>query len=222
MPSRQLLLIGAGGFARETAEAVRAINIRCPEWELLGYLDDDPGLVGVLRSGLPVLGPIDLLHEYPQAALVICTGRPDNYSSKRAIASRLDLPDDRYATVVHPTAAIGSTSTVGVGSVLLGHVDLTADAVVGRHVAVMPQTVITHDVQIGNWATLASGVRLGGGVTVGEGAYLGSAVSVREGVTIGAWSMIGMGAVVTRDVPPDRLWFGSPARDVSAAPSRRP
>jgi acetyltransferase-like isoleucine patch superfamily enzyme len=27
-----------------------------------------------------------------------------------------------------------------------------------------------------------------------------------------------MGSVVTRDVPPERLWFGNPARDVSRAP----
>jgi sugar O-acyltransferase (sialic acid O-acetyltransferase NeuD family) len=228
LPSRQLLLIGAGGFARETAEAVRAMNAvsemnrACPPWELLGYLDDDPALAGVVRSGLPVLGPLDLLAEYPRAALVICTGRPDNYSSRRQIAGRLGLPDARYATVLHPTAAIGSTSTVGPGSVILGHVDLTADVVVGRHVAVMPQTVLTHDVRIEDWVTLASGVRLGGGVTIAEGAYLGSAASVREGVTVGARAMIGMGSVVTRDVPADRLWFGIPAKDVSAAPSRRP
>jgi len=214
----QLLLIGAGGFARETAEAVRAVNATENTWDLLGFLDDDPALLGVRVGDVPVVGPIDAVHEHPDAMVVLCTGRPDNYVSRRLIAHRIDLPDHRYATIVHPDVSMGSTASVGVGSVLLAQVVLTADVRVGRHVAVMPQTVLTHDVLVQDWATLASGVRLGGGVTISEGAYLGSAVSVREGCTIGAWSMIGMGSVVTRDVPPERLWFGAPARDISPAP----
>jgi acetyltransferase-like isoleucine patch superfamily enzyme len=102
--------------------------------------------------------------------------------------------------------------------VLLAHVALTADVVVGPHVAVMPQVVLTHDVRVDEFATLASGVRLGGGVRVGAGAYVASSVSVREGCRIGRWAMVGMGSLVTRDVPDERLWYGSPARDVRRAP----
>ena len=39
---RPLLIVGAGGFARETVEAIRAINAIEPTWRLLGLLDDDP------------------------------------------------------------------------------------------------------------------------------------------------------------------------------------
>ena len=66
---------------------------------------------------------------------------------------------------------------------------------------------------IEDYATIASGVRLGGTVHIGTGAYIGAGALVREGVSIGAWSMIGMGSVVTRDVPAGQLWFGSPARN---------
>jgi serine acetyltransferase len=41
---------------------------------------------------------------------------------------------------------------------------------------------------------------------------------VREGCHIGPWSLVGMGSVVTTDVPEERVWFGSPARDVRRAP----
>jgi sugar O-acyltransferase (sialic acid O-acetyltransferase NeuD family) len=220
--TRQLILVGAGGFAREAAEAVRALNEVTPHWELLGYVDDDSALHGSRPCGLPVLGPVELVHAYPDAAVVICTGRPDNYASRFRIAHRLDLPTDRYATIVHPTVALSSTSIVGAGSVILGQVVLTAEVVVGRHVAVMPQTVLTHDAWVGDWATLASGVLLGGGARVQEGAYIGSGTTIREGITIGAWAMVGMGSVVTKNVPPARLWYGSPAKDVSTAPVQAP
>ena len=215
---RELLLMGAGGFARETAEAVRAVNAAKPTWRLLGFLDDDPGRHGNVVGGVPIIGSSAAVHDHPAASIVICTGRPDDYVSRRLIAERLELDDERYATVLHPTATIGESCRVGAGSVLLAHVDLTADVVVGRHVAVMPQVVLTHDTRIGDWATVASGVRVGGGCRISQGAYIGSGACLREGLTVGEWAMVGMGSVLTRDVPAERLWFGAPARDVSRAP----
>jgi len=215
---RKLLLVGAGGFGREAAEAVRSANALNPRWELLGFLDDDPAKRGTKIDGLRVLGGVLAARAMHDVQLLLCPVRPDSYGARRLLAGRLRLGDGRYATLVHPTATIGSTCRVGAGSVLLAHVDLTANVTVGRHVAIMPQTVLTHDVEIGDFATLASGVRLGGGCRVAEGAYVGSGACVREGITIGRGALVGMGSIVTRDVPPGRVWFGAPARDVSAAP----
>lgn len=215
---RELLLIGAGGFSRETAEAVRAINAVEPTWRLRGFLDDSPALHGAEICGLPVLGPIDLAASHPDAALVLTTGRPDNYVSRRRIAARLGFGDERYATIVHPTSTVGESCRIGCGAVLLAHVDLTADVVIGRHVAIMPQVVLPHDVRIDDFATLGSGVRAGGACHIEEEAYVGAGACLREQVTIGARAMIGMASVVTRDVPTERLWLGAPARDVDRAP----
>jgi sugar O-acyltransferase (sialic acid O-acetyltransferase NeuD family) len=216
--ARDLLVVGAGGFARETAEAVRALNARRPTWSLLGFLDDNPDLHGTAIGDASILGPVELAHDFPDAAVVIATGRPDNYFSRRSIAGRLDLDDERYATIVHPTATVGETCQVGPGSVLLSHADLTADVIVGRHVAVMPQVVIPHDTRVEDFVTLASGVRVGGSCLLSEGAYLGNGACLREGLHVGAWALVGMGSVVTRDVPGHRLWRGVPARDAGRAP----
>lgn len=212
----KLLLVGAGGFGREVAEAVRSPVLAAPAWELLGFLDDDPAKRGTTVDGVPVLGGVDAAERYPEADLLLCPVRPDSFGTRRLLAGRLGLGDERYATFVHPTATVGPTSSIGAGSVLLAHVDLTAGVRVGRHVAIMPQTVLTHDVVIGDFATLASGVRLGGGCRIAGGAYIGSGACIREGITVGEGALVGMGSVLTRDVPPGRLWFGAPARDISA------
>jgi sugar O-acyltransferase (sialic acid O-acetyltransferase NeuD family) len=215
---RQLLLVGTGGLAREAAEAVRATNTVSPTWDLLGFVDDDAAKQGTLVGGIPVLGPVETVHDHPDALVLLCPGRPDNYVARRLLVDRLELDDDRYATVIHPTVAMGTTCEVGAGSVLLAHVALTSDVSVARHVAVMPQAVLTHDVRVDDFATVASGVRIGGACHIGRGAYLGSGACLREGIAVGEWSMVGMGSVVTRDVPAERLWYGVPAKDVSRAP----
>jgi sugar O-acyltransferase (sialic acid O-acetyltransferase NeuD family) len=208
---RDLVIVGAGGFARETAAA--AIH----PWRVLGFLDDDPALHGATRSGHKVLGPVDMARDLPNAKIVVCVGNPRNYLARKHIVERLGLPESRYATVVHPAASVGGGSVVGPGTVLLAGAVLTADVTVGSHVAVMPQAVLTHDCVVEDYVTIASGVRLGGGAVLEQGAYVGAGALIREGITVGAWSLVGMGSIVLRDVPSDEIWAGTPARKLRDA-----
>jgi sugar O-acyltransferase (sialic acid O-acetyltransferase NeuD family) len=208
-----LVIAGAGGFARETAAAVRAGS----SFRLLGFLDDDPALHGQVRSGSPVLGPLSAAREM-DAAVVVCIGSPRDYAARARVVDRLDLPPSRYGTVVHPSAQVGSGCAVGPGCVLLAGVVLTADAALGAHVAVMPQVVVTHDDVVEDFVTIASGVRLGGGVRLAAGSYLGAGALIRESVTVGAGALVGLGSVVLRDVPAGQVWAGNPARYLREAP----
>ncbi len=55
-------------------------------------------------------------------------------------------------------------------------------------------------------------------VTIGTGAWLGARAVILPGVTIGAGAVIAAGAVVTRDVPPNTLVGGVPARVIKELP----
>ncbi|WP_329376788.1 acetyltransferase [Streptomyces sp. NBC_01351] len=221
--TEDLLIVGAGGFARETAQAVRDVAAadvargRPPRWRLAGHLDDDASLHGRDVDGVPVLGGCERVHELWEARVVVCVGSPRDYAVRARLVRRLGLPVHRYATVVHPTAVVSDSSMLGVGSVLLAHVVLTAAVRVGSHVAVMPQVVLTHDDAVGDFATLASGARLGGGVRVRRGAYVGAGALVRECAEVGAWSLTGMGSTVLADVPAGEVWAGTPARRLRQA-----
>jgi acetyltransferase-like isoleucine patch superfamily enzyme len=43
-------------------------------------------------------------------------------------------------------------------------------------------------------------------------ASIGAGSVIIGGITIGENAMIGVGSVVTKDIPPNELWFGNPAR----------
>ena len=161
----------------ETAQAVHACNASGPVWDLRGFVDDDASRTGTTVDGVPVLGTIGSLERSPTRCWWSGTGRPDNYTTKLEIVRRMALAPERFATIVHPSASLATTTTVGVGTVILAGSVATASVTIGHHVAVMPGVVLTHDNVIDDYATIASGVRLGGGVHIGMGAYIGAGVA---------------------------------------------
>jgi NDP-sugar pyrophosphorylase family protein len=55
-------------------------------------------------------------------------------------------------------------------------------------------------------------------IVIGDGAWIGAGAIILPGVTIGSASVVGAGAVVTRDVPPNTLVAGAPARIIRELP----
>jgi sugar O-acyltransferase (sialic acid O-acetyltransferase NeuD family) len=216
---RPLLLVGAGGLAREVVHAVGMVNQHGRQWKLLGYLDDSPALSGRTVAGLPVLGPVSMLPEHPSAQVLVCVASPDEPLRRQRLVHRLALPDERYASLVHPTAVLAPDTQLGVGSVVLAQVVATAGVSIGRHVVVMPATVLTHDDVVDDFVTVAAGVRVAGGVRIATGAYLGAGALIKESLTIGSGALVGMGAVVTRDIASDAVAVGTPARSRERSPS---
>jgi sugar O-acyltransferase (sialic acid O-acetyltransferase NeuD family) len=209
MTARPLLLLGAGGLARETLVAVRAQPDR---WRPIGVLDDDPVRHGDSVDGIPVLGGTEHVHEHPDALVVPCVAAPKRPYARLELAQRLGLLADRWATVIHPAASVAPGTVLGAGSIVLAGVVVTAPIRIGAHLVAMPHVLLTHDDELADGVTLAGRATLAGGVRIGEAAYLGQGAMIREYTTIGAGAVIGMGAVVLTDVPDGQTWAGSPAR----------
>lgn len=214
--SRELIVIGAGGGSRELIGFLPEINAALParsRWDVRGVLDDDDALAGERVAGVPVVGPLASLAEYASAWVVIGIAGSRDVSIRRRILERLAVPADRLATLIHPRAYVSYNATVGPGCVVYPHVAVGPDAVLGGNSVVYFNTVIHHDSVVGRHSMLCAGVHVAGGVTMGACVYAGIACTVRDGVRIGAGSLIGMGAVVTRDVADGQTVCGVPARE---------
>ena len=209
----RILLLAAGGLARETASSIADTG----DHEVVGMLDDSPALHGGLVAGVRVLGGIDLAAGRSEL-LLVCAG----YGQiRRVIVHRLRMlgvGPERYAGHVSRSASIGARCSLGPGSVVMPGCVLTCDVTLGAHVVLMPRVVLTHDNHLGDFATLAAGVVLGGGTRIGAAAYLGMNASVRQDLEVGDGACLGMGAVLLQDQPANCTWAGNPAHRLGQAP----
>lgn len=85
---------------------------------------------------------------------------------------------------------------------------------VGAGVAVDDLTQVGHNVTIGKGTTIANGAVLCGGVAIGERCSIAPNACIRQRLKIGDDSLVGLGAVVIKDVPPNSVYVGNPAKQM--------
>ena len=207
-PRRQILILGAGGFAREVADMLRAID----DVDVVGFVERDDSRRGEVLNGVPVIGRLGNLDDL--AGLYALPGAGDVIPRGRQIAE-MEAAGLLPFTLVHPKSDVSPFATLGDGAVVCQFTTVTSNSEVGSYSVINYGATVGHDVRIGHNCVVGPGARVSGWVTLGDGCYLGAGAVVLPRVTVGAGAIVGAGAVVTRDVQPGTTVIGVPARATS-------
>src|SRR5215212_7369336 len=211
MPWERVVIIGAGGHAREVADVLRHRTRECAGPRLLGFVADDPENYPAEVGGVPFLGDWSWFDtaDLEGLAVVCAVGLPQ---LRRHLAGRASARGLPFASAVSPLAYVSPEASLGDGVMIFPHAFVSAGSSLGDHSVVNVGASVSHDARVGRFATLGPGVRVAGHVKVGEGCYLGVGSSVIDRVSIGAWATVGGGACVTEDLPENVTAVGVPAR----------
>ena len=106
---------------------------------------------------------------------------------------------------------------IGEGANLCPFVTLTSNIRIGRHFHANIYSYVEHDCVIGDFVTFAPCVKCNGNVVIEDHAYIGTGAIIKQGkpgqpLVIGKGAVVGMGAVVTRNVAPGATVVGNPAK----------
>ncbi len=115
-------------------------------------------------------------------------------------------------TLIHPSAVLSSTVTVGEGSVVMAGVVMNTDANIGKCCIINTSSVIEHDNVIADFVHISPLVACAGDVTVGEYTHIGIGSCIIQGVNIGSNSIIGAGSIVVTDIEKQTLAYGNPCK----------
>jgi sugar O-acyltransferase (sialic acid O-acetyltransferase NeuD family) len=209
-----VLILGAGGFARELYWFVRDVDPRTriafvADAEERAERDMGDAVIPIVRdwdfSHLPFAPGRDGRHRF-----LVGVAEPEvkRVLVQKALAAGL-VP---APTLVHPRSLVRPDCRIGVGGCIAAVSMLTTGATLGDYVLVL-DTTIGHDDVVGDYVTCYPGCRVSGGVTLGEDVILGAGTVIRNGVRVAPRVRTGALACVVKDADePGVTLVGVPAR----------
>ncbi len=206
IPEGPLFIYGAGGHSKVLIDILqlRGGNIAM-------VLDDDPEKTHREIMGIPVYYAPEALQTMKKDGIhagVIGVG--DNRLREK-LAAKVEELGYSLITVVHPESTIAEGVEIGEGTVIMAGVVINSETRIGRNVILNTSCSIDHDCSIEDGVHISPGVHFGGGVHVGTRGHVGIGAAILPHLHIGHDSIVGSGAVVTKDVPAQVTVVGVPA-----------
>jgi len=208
-----LLIYGAGGFGREIACLIKAINIVNHQWNLIGFIDDGIEPDENNRYGT-VLGGLSFLNSYSKkVAVVFSIASPDILQS---LVSSITNPFITYPNIIAPNVNIFDEEafSIGKGNVLFFGCRVSCDVQIGDFNLFNGFVSLGHDVTMGSFNVLGPSTRVSGNSTVGNNNFFGIQSIVLQGLKIGDHTRIGPNSVIIRNTNNNSLYYGNPAKRV--------
>ncbi len=202
----RIALIGAGGFASELSAEIQEMYGYKPKM----YVSDK-----YWKDGLFKLSELDVEKE----TYLIAIGESDKrYNVFQSIGNDLRVNDllriSFFDFKSDHAKILGYNSSYLSGSMIMAGCTITENVSIGKHCLININCTIGHDSTIGDFSSLMPQVAISGNVKIGERVYIGASACVKQGITICDDAIIGMGAVVVKDITEKGVYVGNPARKI--------
>lgn len=210
--SQLIGIYGASGFGKEVMPLVRQHYSQLNQDNIV-FIDDSGRLEQL--DGYKVLSYQQFMqHPATQKAVTIAIA---DSQVREKLNAKLVQDNIEIINVIANNALQYDNITMGKGSIICGFVHLTSNIKIGKGFHANIYSYIAHDCVIGDFVTFAPRVSCNGNVHIEDHAYIGTGAVLRQGtpdkpLIIGKGAIVGMGAVVTKDVPAGVTVVGNPAR----------
>ncbi|MEM9188465.1 MAG: hypothetical protein AAGF12_04790 [Myxococcota bacterium] len=216
MKTERVVVVGAGGFARELRWLIQ---------ELAGTTRAGGvsyEVVGFVTSSVPERPPRDWLGDFDW--LEKEQGKYDRFGmgignpqTRERLFRELEsiAPEDRWPAFIHPTARFDAgTCRIGYGTAVCAGTIITVDAVVEPLALLNLNVTVGHDATVGRASVLNPTVNVSGAATIGRCCLIGTGAQLLQGVHVADGGTVGAGAVVRQDVEPNQTVVGVPAKPI--------
>jgi sugar O-acyltransferase (sialic acid O-acetyltransferase NeuD family) len=212
---KQVAIFGASGCGRGVMPLARHQLIKSKQSFDLVFVDDTPSAPEI--NGHKVVTYFEWLSRPANSKYINIAIANSSVREKlvnRCVNDGLSFFEVRAENVVQMDNVV-----LGEGAILSPFVTLTSNIRIGRHFHANLYSYVEHDCIIGDYVTFAPGVKCNGNVHIEDHAYIGAGAVIKQGkpgepLTIGQGAIIGMGAVITKSVPPGYTVVGNPARSI--------
>lgn len=211
---KKLVILGGRGIGMIAASVAQDLGY----FEMLGFLNDFVPIgddVGLFRKH-KVIGTSDDVSKFLNDEKVLFFIGYIGMKNEKEIfdkITKLNIPSERLATLIHPTAIIPKGyCQIGNGVLMAPLVQLSPDTTIEDNCILLPNSFLGHDSTMKRFSHITANAVVGGNVTLGKGAHIGTNATIRENIKIGDFAIVGSGSVVLKDVPENSVYVGNPAK----------
>lgn len=202
----QLIIIGAGGYAKSVLDSIDYYNYR-----LKGFLDSYSDKTE--HIGYPIIAKkLDDISDKEKYFYFIAVG---NSEHRKVWYDRLRELNLRMINVVDKTAIISPQAKIGTGCFFGKYSVINAGSTVHDNCLVNTKALVEHGCEIAPHVNISTNAVINGDVKVGTGSFIGSCSVILGQLQVGEWSTVGAGAVVTKSVPSGVTVAGVPAKIIN-------
>lgn len=211
--TKKVIIIGGEGNGGVVAACIDDMRSRYNDtrWEVAGFLND---YEEKSICGYPVLGKCSAVARFLKEDFYFSFAiHPIEHGMVRVdLFESLGIPDDRLATIVHPSAFVSNNAVIGPGSFVMANCYIGPQTTLEKSVFVMANCVVGHNDYIAAFCHISAGAVISSYVKMGYASDICLAASVLEKVSIGNCSVIGAKALLTKNVGDSELYIGAPAK----------
>lgn len=206
---KEIVIIGAGGLGREVLYLIE--RDYSSEYKIIGFADD------FVEKGTKVIGDFSVVYNIKELeqldyhyALIIAIANPN---SRKEIYNTLAKKSNYiFPSLIAKTALTSKYNTIEDGCIIFDYSILTVNVRLYPFVIVNNNCTIGHEATIYRFVTLYPSVNISGSTFLEEEVEIGTGSQVIQNITIGKSTIIGAGAVVTRNIPSNSTAVGVPAK----------
>ncbi len=206
---RHLIIIGAGGFARDVYNfALNSLGYNI-DYDVKGFLDVDTDALKHFEGYPSILG--DESNYNIQKEDVFITAIGDNNIRKKVV-DIIESKGGTFISLIHKTAIVNTNANIGTGCIIQPMSYIGADTKIGNHTYIQNNDVIGHDVTIGAFCRVDCNVVFVGGTKSEDFVTVHTNSVINHKVQLGENSIVGACSFVIRKVKPNTTVTGNPAK----------
>jgi sugar O-acyltransferase (sialic acid O-acetyltransferase NeuD family) len=206
MSTYNVIIIGAGGHGAEIDDYINLSNktLQSEFYKIAGYIDDDPDSYSRYKFSGPYLGSIKNHQIRKDCHYVIGIA---NLEFRKSIVNLFLEKGAQFLTLIHPTAFISSSATIGTGVVIGPMANVGPNVSVGDFTIINSRSSLGHDTKVGAFNFISPNVCFSGFTVIGDNNLFGINSATIPHVKVGSNNKIMAGMVLDQDVGDNQVVF---------------